>query len=243
MTLTQWWRLEHTGILVEPHQTDDVSNQRVTIGKSYSGRHNSLNFLRLVLALLVVVSPTIVLGGYGSESIFGKTTLGTMAVYGFFGISGFLIAGSAVHNDPGNYFWRRFLRIFPGFWVCLLVTAFFFGLVGWLTGTIPAGYHSGASRAYFRAPHGPMEFCLQNICSEDAPAVHRQQGMGSSVERIPVDALLRVPLLHPARWVGGPRVLETAVDRTCPFSRVMGCGGCHHDYTECQSPVQSSQQL
>jgi len=146
----------------EPHHTDDVSNQRVTIGKSYSGRHNSLNFLRLVLALLVVVSHAIVLGGYGSESIFGKTTLGTMAVYGFFGISGFLIAGSAVHNDPGNYFWRRFLRILPGFWVCLLVTAFFFGLVGWLTGTIPAGYHSGAS-AYFSAPHGPIEFCLQNI--------------------------------------------------------------------------------
>lgn len=146
----------------EPQQSLEDFNQRVTLATSYSGRHNSLNFIRLVLALLVIVSHAIVLGGYGSESIFGKTTLGTMAVYGFFGISGFLIAGSAAHNDPGNYIWRRCLRILPGFWVCLLVTAFFFGLVGWLTGPVPAKFHSDAS-TYFSAPHGPFSFVFQNI--------------------------------------------------------------------------------
>src|ERR1039457_895578 len=93
-----------------------------TIEQSFSAKRNSLNFLRLILALAVLFSHSITLGLFGSESILGKTTLGTVAVFGFFGISGFLVAGSAARNNVGRYLWQRFLRIFPAFWICLLVT-------------------------------------------------------------------------------------------------------------------------
>lgn len=50
--------------------------------------------------------------------------MGTMAVDGFFALSGFLIVGSWLNSpSTGRYLWRRCLRILPGFWTCLLVTA------------------------------------------------------------------------------------------------------------------------
>ena len=56
-----------------------------------------------------------------------------MAVVGFFGISGYLITGSAERSRPLRYLWQRFLRIFPAFWVCLVVTAFVIGAIAWST--------------------------------------------------------------------------------------------------------------
>jgi peptidoglycan/LPS O-acetylase OafA/YrhL len=96
-----------------------------SIGDSFDPRNNSLNFLRLVFALLVIASHCIPLGGFGSETIIGKATLGDISVDGFFGISGFLVARSAASSKSiGRYSWHRFLRIFPGLWVCLVVIAF-----------------------------------------------------------------------------------------------------------------------
>jgi len=106
----------------------------LTIGQAFSPRHNSLNFLRLFMALMVIASHALVSGPFGNDQIFSdKTTIGTVAVFGFFGISGYLIAGSAAHNSLGRYLWQRFLRIFPAFWVCLVVTVVFFGSIGWIS--------------------------------------------------------------------------------------------------------------
>jgi peptidoglycan/LPS O-acetylase OafA/YrhL len=133
-----------------------------TIEQSFSAKRNSLNFLRLILALAVVFSHSITLGLYGSESILGKTTLGTVAVYGFFGISGYLIAGSASRNNAGRYLWQRFLRIFPAFWICLLVTAFLFGTIAWFH------INPGLSRrcglhCYLTEPNGPFGYFIHNF--------------------------------------------------------------------------------
>jgi peptidoglycan/LPS O-acetylase OafA/YrhL len=133
-----------------------------TLGQSFSAKRNSLNLLRLLLALAVVFSHSITLGKFGSESILGKTTLGTVAVFGFFGISGYLIAGSADHNNTGRYLWQRFLRIFPAFWICLLVTAFLFGTIAWfhynptLSGV--CGIH-----CYLAEPGGPFAYVRNNF--------------------------------------------------------------------------------
>ena len=121
-----------------------------TIGESFDPRHNSLNFLRLILALIVVVSHIIAIGGFAVQNGINQTGFGPIAVYGFFGISGYLIAGSAARNHAGRYLWQRFLRIFPAFWVCLLMTAFVFGVVGWLSH--PPLPHCGLS-CYFHAPN------------------------------------------------------------------------------------------
>ena len=66
------------------------------IGRALDPKHNSLNFLRLLLALGVVYSHACELGwlGYRNIVIHG-TSPRTISVYGFFGISGYLIAGSA----------------------------------------------------------------------------------------------------------------------------------------------------
>jgi peptidoglycan/LPS O-acetylase OafA/YrhL len=109
----------------------------------------------------VIFSHALTLGGLGSESIASKTTLGTLAVYGFFGISGYLIAGSAYSNGFIQFLWRRFLRIFPAYWVCLLVTAFVFGAIAW-TFTGHAGpQHCGLS-CYLSAPNGPLQYVIHN---------------------------------------------------------------------------------
>ena len=86
-------------------ETGDAA--RAMIGADFSLRNNSLNFLRLVLAVAVVFSHSITIGYYGGETIYGKTTLGTVAVYGFIGLSGFLIAGSASRNGVGRFLWQR----------------------------------------------------------------------------------------------------------------------------------------
>jgi len=130
---------------------------RRTIGGSFSGRHNSLNLIRLVLATVVLVDHSVGLGGVVLWN-FNQTSIGTIAVAGFFGISGFLIAGSAVRNGPWRYLWQRFLRIFPGLWVCLVVTAFVIGVIAYLHHPIA---HCGL-RCYFGARHGPFRYVYRN---------------------------------------------------------------------------------
>ena len=103
-----------------------------SLGDALDPRNNSLNFLRLLLASTVLFSHAYELGLFGLNDTLNYTTAGTIAVYGFFGLSGYLIAGSALRNRPGRYLWQRFLRIFPGFRVCLLLTAFLFGTIGWI---------------------------------------------------------------------------------------------------------------
>ena len=73
-----------------------------------------------------------------------------MAVYGFFGISGYLIARSAETHGVLRFVWLRAVRIFPGFWVALVMTAYVFGPLVWLI------VHHGTPRAglghYFSPP-------------------------------------------------------------------------------------------
>jgi peptidoglycan/LPS O-acetylase OafA/YrhL len=133
--------------------------QRQTLGSSFNPVRNSLNFLRLVLAAMVVVSHAIGLGGFHIRNDVNQTSFGQIAVIGFFGISGFLIAGSAARNHAGRYLWQRFLRIFPAFWVCLIVTAFVFGVVAWIS-QHPA--HCGLS-CYFAAKDSPYSYVYRDF--------------------------------------------------------------------------------
>ena len=122
-----------------------------------TSRRNSLNFLRLVLAVLVIGGHAVTRGGHGLDDVFHKITIGTLAVFGFFGLSGYLIAASADHLSPGRYLWHRFLRIFPAFWVCLVVTAFVFGAIGWA--------HAGGRGLgpFLRATKGPIGYVTNNF--------------------------------------------------------------------------------
>ena len=135
---------------------------RLTIGRSFSARTNSLNFLRLVMAILVIVSH-MWLGGFRDPFLMNQTSVGNMAVYGFFAISGFLIASSALRNSFGRFLWQRFLRIFPGYWVCLGVTAFLFGTVAWEHQAHSIGLHCGVVTCYFGSDTGPWQYVYHNL--------------------------------------------------------------------------------
>ena len=99
---------------------------RRTLRAAFDPRNNSLNVLRLVFATAVIVSHAWPVGGFGPDPSFGGIALGEWAVAGFFVISGYLIAGSRLRSSLGAFLWRRFLRIFPGLWACLLVTVVVF---------------------------------------------------------------------------------------------------------------------
>jgi peptidoglycan/LPS O-acetylase OafA/YrhL len=129
------------------------------IGVALDPKRNSLNFLRLVLAFFVVYSHASELGWLGLHDVaVNDTPLSTIAVYGFFGISGYLIAGSAMRNGVGRYLWQRFLRIFPAFWVCTVVTGFAFGALALAITPVP---HCGFV-CYLKLHPGPFSFVYSN---------------------------------------------------------------------------------
>lgn len=106
--------------------------------RDFDFKNNSFDFIRLVLAILVVIYHSNLYGmdfyerpnwlyypvaGWSN----GQTHLGEIAVYGFFLISGFLITFSALRSQTiGQFFYRRIVRIMPGFLVALFCTAFVF---------------------------------------------------------------------------------------------------------------------
>jgi len=93
---------------------------------------NAFDLLRLLLAACVLITHGLLIGGYRLMDPLdyfskGQTNLAEFGVMGFFALSGYLIAASFERADNiFIYAGHRALRILPGFWVCLLLTAFIF---------------------------------------------------------------------------------------------------------------------
>lgn len=103
------------------------------------GGTNSLNFIRLSMATLVIIAHSAPLVGFttgflGIPAPHGIDSLGHWAVNMFFCISGFLIAHSAQRGTITGYLKRRILRIFPGYWVSILFVVFLCGPIAVVTG-------------------------------------------------------------------------------------------------------------
>lgn len=97
-----------------------------------AGRDNNLNLIRVLAALAVMVSHTwpIMLGEGRVEPMQRMVgqSLGTMAVYVFFGISGFLISASYARNPTASHFiGSRLVRLYPGLLVSLIIVALVIG--------------------------------------------------------------------------------------------------------------------
>lgn len=97
---------------------------------AFPTRRNSLNFLRLILAGLVVVSHAWPIGGFGVDPQLGEFTLGEFSVAGFFAVSGWLITQSRLAGGLPSFAWRRLVRIYPGYLAALLVVGLVFAPVG-----------------------------------------------------------------------------------------------------------------
>ncbi|MCS4277037.1 peptidoglycan/LPS O-acetylase OafA/YrhL [Mycetocola sp. BIGb0189] len=111
-----------------------TSRARPTVSAALQGHRNSLGIIRLVLAGSVIFSHAFPLGGWGQDPTLLWTkeeNLGGLAVLGFFAISGYLITKSGMNADAVQFFWRRSLRIFPAYWLVLIVAALAVGPLVW----------------------------------------------------------------------------------------------------------------
>ncbi|CAN5207219.1 acyltransferase [soil metagenome] len=145
-----------------PEATESVRPVRwfssKTVSAGLSGHANSFGVIRLVLASAVIFSHAFPLGGWGEDPLLahslGQENVGGIAVLGFFAISGYLIMKSGLSSDPLQFIWRRVLRIFPAFWVALIVAAFIVGPIAWIMVGHPLG-------TYFSfGANGPFAYVL-----------------------------------------------------------------------------------
>lgn len=91
------------------------------------GRVNNFDALRLLAALAVLVSHAVAIAGEEQPRI-GTHDLGTIGVFVFFAISGFLIAQSwTIEPHLWHYLAKRALRILPALIVLLIFTVFVLG--------------------------------------------------------------------------------------------------------------------
>src|SRR4051794_17483398 len=91
---------------------------------------NNIGLLRLVFASLVIIghSPVMIDGDYRRDPLqrfFANLSFGTLAVDGFFVLSGYLITRSMLSKPlVWNFLARRILRIYPAFILASLLCVF-----------------------------------------------------------------------------------------------------------------------
>ena len=122
---------------------------------------NCLGPMRLVLAMLVLITHGFAVGGYGPDPLevfsAGTISLGSMSVHGFFVISGFLVSQSwdRLRSMPA-YFIRRALRLFPAYWACLTVTVLVIAPAMWWL-------QQGSLAEYWIATPSPWDYIRRDF--------------------------------------------------------------------------------
>jgi peptidoglycan/LPS O-acetylase OafA/YrhL len=113
-------------------------------------KNNNFDFLRFLLAFIVVVGHTIALSGK-TELLVIKAYFNTdLAVKGFFIISGFLITQSYISTKSlGLYFKKRARRLLPAYITVILISAVFFSFIS--TYTLPDYFKSTSLYKYLIA--------------------------------------------------------------------------------------------
>ncbi|MEV1320773.1 acyltransferase [Micromonospora arborensis] len=161
--------------------TPALVRSRGTLADLLSGRSNGIGLIRLLLAVGVVLSHSKPLG-FGAHDLGyyltgRQTNVGTMAVYGFFVLSGLLITRSARRTGLIRYAWHRALRIFPGLWVCLLISALVIAPLvalrehGTVAGFFDHPWDRGGPLAYLQANWwtGVRQYGVRDLFTETTP--------------------------------------------------------------------------
>jgi peptidoglycan/LPS O-acetylase OafA/YrhL len=95
-----------------------------SLGRKFDPRSNALNAWRLTLAMGVILWHSWPVAGRQVSFAPAHQLLRDVWVDGFFAVSGFLITWSWFrHPRVRDYFAARGLRILPGLWICLIITA------------------------------------------------------------------------------------------------------------------------
>lgn len=150
-----------------------------SLSEAFDPRNNSIGFLRWLMAFMVIFSHAGPLAGfYGGKDLgtqfSDEQSLGGVAVAGFFFLSGFLITRSKMgRSSTPRFFWRRIMRIYPGWFLILLLTAFVLAPIAWVqeTGSID-GFWNATSES-------PLTYFSNNMW---LPLIqHNIAGMGTSL--------------------------------------------------------------
>ncbi|ASW91991.1 acyltransferase family protein [Mycobacterium marseillense] len=126
------------------------------LGQVFDPRNNALNAWRLTLATSVIVGHSYTLTGRPVPTGIVGSLLGSGGVDGFFALSGFLITASWLHHPHlRDYLVARALRILPGYYVCIVVTAFVIAPI--------AVAIQGGSAMKLLLSTAPVEYVVVNI--------------------------------------------------------------------------------
>lgn len=130
-----------------------------SLDDAFSDRLNGLTALRMTLACVILVAHGYPLGGRGHNLIearfVGGIALADIALASFFIISGFFVTRSALTSSTPRFLFRRVLRIFPGYWACLVFCAFVVAPLAWRI-------EQGTLEGFFSQPEPAMTFVTAN---------------------------------------------------------------------------------
>jgi peptidoglycan/LPS O-acetylase OafA/YrhL len=91
-------------------------------------RDNAFDLIRFLAASAVLFSHNFATSGRPEPTYFAEETAGSIGVFAFFSVSGYLVQQSWDRkSDPLTFALARILRIFPGLLVCLMICAFVIG--------------------------------------------------------------------------------------------------------------------
>lgn len=143
------------------------------LAQVFDPRNNALNAWRLVLATGVILWHSWLLTGRELTYQPAAQLLKHAWVDGFFALSGFLITASWLNNPRlRTYFVARGLRILPGLWACLAVTALVIAPLGVAI--------QGGSFAKLLMSSAPIEYVVKN-----SAVVWAQPGIGGTPNGVP----------------------------------------------------------
>ena len=137
--------------LPQTRPADSLAETHLEPAQQTTSRSNNFNLLRLLFAVLVLLShaPEMVDTDNHRELLyrfFGTSSLGAVAVDGFFLLSGCLIVQSWQRTpDLRDFMKKRVLRIYPGFVVASLVSALIVGPLA----AVPAAYFAHFNLLHF----------------------------------------------------------------------------------------------
>jgi peptidoglycan/LPS O-acetylase OafA/YrhL len=137
-------------------------------------KKNNFDAIRLFASFLVLYDQSFALGGYKGLEILsyitnGKLYPGQLGVIIFFVISGFLVTQSLIRSSGFlDFLWKRFLRIYPGFFVVIIFSLF---VVGPFNTTLPINLYFKDPLFYDYLKSLSLFFLHQNLpgCFIDNP--------------------------------------------------------------------------
>ena len=199
---------------------------------TFNFKSNAFDFIRLIFAIVVVIyHSTLYYDGVITPSWayypisgwkFNETHLGEIAVHGFFAISGFLITASMMRSASiQEFFYKRLVRLFPGFLAAIFLTAFVFApIIGLINGNIKVNDFANLKELFLQS----CRYFFRNFFFEtpitNIPIVHQWE-LNGSLWTLLVDfrTYTAIAFLSLIGWLQKPKfiLIGTIIANLCYF--------------------------